>query len=152
MRLQEFADSKEQIKLWKLISDSVWKSIEQQAIDQGQKRAHTKKEQSTPFQTAKPRKRASAIDSSKSSKQNKSNQNITDKFSKQANRQISRLKPEQTQVLPKAFTSMRKPNVSAPQSQLTSSERRVHDPNSVANVQRQLYPFANNDFVKRLTQ
>ena len=27
MRLQEFADAEEQIKLWKLISDSVWNSI-----------------------------------------------------------------------------------------------------------------------------
>ena len=34
MRLQEFADAEEQIKLWKLISDSVWHSIKQQALNQ----------------------------------------------------------------------------------------------------------------------
>ena len=39
MRLQEFADADEQIKLWKLISDSVWNSISAQAQAQEQKRA-----------------------------------------------------------------------------------------------------------------
>ena len=37
MRLQEFTDAEEQIKLWKLISDSVWHSIKLQAIEQEQK-------------------------------------------------------------------------------------------------------------------
>ena len=34
MRLQEVADAEEQIKLWKLISDSVLHSIKLQAIEQ----------------------------------------------------------------------------------------------------------------------
>jgi hypothetical protein len=32
MRLQEFADADEQIKLWKLISDFVWQPIKFQTI------------------------------------------------------------------------------------------------------------------------
>ena len=45
MRLQEFADAEEQIKLWKLISYSVWHSIKLQAIEQEQKRVDLQKTQ-----------------------------------------------------------------------------------------------------------
>ena len=46
MRLQEFADAEEQIKLWKLISDSVWNSNKLQAIEQEQKRNDLQKKPS----------------------------------------------------------------------------------------------------------
>ena len=53
MRLQEFADAEEQIKLWKLISDSVWNSIKLQAIEQEQKRNDLQKKQKKSVTRAK---------------------------------------------------------------------------------------------------
>ncbi|MEI7496685.1 MAG: hypothetical protein WCK66_10460, partial [Betaproteobacteria bacterium] len=67
-------------------------------------------------------------------------------------------------VLPKVFTSTTKSNLAQPQTpvtgasthtpqsaMMTRSERLTHDPNSVANIQRQLYPLASSDVVKRFT-
>ena len=164
MRLQEFADSKEQIKLWKLISDSVWKSIEQQAIDQEQKRNDPQKKQKKAAPRPKTVKKPKTVALSKPSKQPKKQQ-VTDKSAIHKTQQKSLSQTQKPQVLPKVFSNTQKSNPATPQQQTTSStsdfpqnatmtrsERRVHDPNSVANVQRQLYPFANNDVVKRLTQ
>jgi len=39
MRLVEFADAEEQLALWKLVSDNVWKAINQQARQQAAERA-----------------------------------------------------------------------------------------------------------------
>jgi len=61
MRLQEFADAEEQIKLWKLISDSVWHSIKLQAIEQGQKRKDLQKMQNMSVPRAKPSKKPSNV-------------------------------------------------------------------------------------------
>jgi len=71
---------------------------------------------------------------------------------------------QKQQVMPKVFTSTAKSNLDQPQMPVTSastqtpqsaiktsSERLTHDPNSVANIQRQLYPLASSDVVKRLT-
>jgi hypothetical protein len=164
MRLQEFADSKEQIKLWKLISDSVWKSIEQQAIDQEQKRNELKKKQSKSAPRPKTVKKPKTVAAPKPSKLAKKQQ-VTDKSAVPTKQLKSLSQTQKSQVLPKVFTNTQRSNLAQPQTPVTSNsitspqnatmtryERRVHDPNSVANVQRQLYPFANNDVVKRLTQ
>jgi hypothetical protein len=161
MRLQEFADAEEQIKLWKLISDSVWHSIKQQAFDQEQKRASSPKKPSkkkprptnstTRKTVSQPKlpnaqKSVSATNPTKSPKQQK----------KQVPPQL--VKP---QVLPLVFKSTPRSNRATPQRQSSTSQsqttanklqqRKKHDPNSVANTQRQLDPFATNDVVKRLT-
>ena len=39
MRLVEFADAEEQLALWKLVSDHMWKAIAQQAEQQAAERA-----------------------------------------------------------------------------------------------------------------
>ncbi len=39
MRLVEFADAEEQLALWKLVSDNVWKAVAQQAEQQAAERA-----------------------------------------------------------------------------------------------------------------
>lgn len=39
MRLVEFADAEEQLALWKLVSDSVWAAVAQQAEQQQQEKA-----------------------------------------------------------------------------------------------------------------
>ena len=158
MRLQEFADAEEQIKLWKLISDSVWHSIKQQATEQEQKRATSQKKPSkkkpSPTRMKKPKtvrqpKLPSAqksVSATKPTKQSK-----------------KRLPPQSVkpQVLPLVFKNSTRSNAATPQQQSTSSQsqtsantlklRQKHDPDSVANTQRQLDPFATNDVVKRLT-
>jgi len=160
MRLQEFADAEEQIKLWKLISDSVWHNIKQQATEQEQKRATSQKKPSKkkprPTKSTKPKTVASpklpsaqkSVSPTKPTKQQK------------------QLPPQQVkpQVLPLVFKNSTRSNAETPQQQSSTSQsqssantlkqrlmRQKHDPNSVANTQRQLDPFAFSDVVKRLT-
>ena len=61
MRLQEFADAEEQIKLWKLISDSVWQSIKQQAIEQERRRLDAEKKASKTTSRANPSKKLEPV-------------------------------------------------------------------------------------------
>ena len=158
MRLQEFADAEEQIKLWKLISDSVWLSIKQQATEQEQKRATSQKKPSKkkprPTKSTKPK----TISQPKLPSAQKSDS--ATKSSKQSKKQLppQAVKP---QVLPLAFKNSTRSNTATPQQQSITSQsqtstntlqqRQKHDPDSVANTQRQLDPFATNDVVKRLT-
>jgi len=163
MRLQEFADAEEQIKLWKLISDSVWHSIKLQAIEQEQKRNDLEKKQSKSAPRPKTVKKSKTVSAPKPSKQPKKQQ-VTDKSATSTKQQKSTPQTQKPQVLPKVFTSTTKSNLVAPQTPVTSatslapqsaaqtrSERPTHDPNSVVNIQRQLDPLASSDVVKRLT-
>ena len=163
MRLQEFADAEEQIRLWKLISDSVWHSIKLQAIEQEQKRNDLQKKQSKSAPRAKTVKKPKTVAAPKPTKQPKS-QPKSDKSAIPTKQQKSSSQNQKPQVLPKVFSNTQKSNLVAPQTPVTSSsslspqnaaktrsERLSHDPNSVANIQRQLYPLASSDVVKRLT-
>jgi hypothetical protein len=163
MRLQEFADAEEQIKLWKLISDSVWQSIKQQAIDQEKKRASDEKRSSKSVPRAKTVKKPKTVTAPKPPKLPKKQQ-VTDKSANPTKRQKSGPQTQKPQVLPKVFSNTQKSNLAQPQTPVTSnsikspqsaamahSERLSHDPNSVANIQRQLDPLASSDVVKRLT-
>ena len=163
MRLQEFADAEEQIKLWKLISDSVWNSIKLQAIEQAQKRNDLGKKQKKSAPKPKAVKKTKTVATPKPSKQPKKQQ-VTDKSAIPTKQQKSAPQTQKPQVLPKVFTSTMKSNLVAPHTPVTSnsihspqnaiktrSERLTHDPNSVANIQRQLDPLASSDVVKRLT-
>ena len=163
MRLQEFADAEEQIKLWKLISDSVWHSIKLQAIEQEQKRNDLEKKQKKSAPRAKTVKKPKSVALPKPSKLPNKKQ-VTDKSAQPPTQQKSRSQTQMQQVLPKVFSNTQKSNLAQPQTPVTSnsikspqslamtrSERLSHDTNSVANIQRQLYPLANNDVVKRLT-
>jgi len=163
MRLQEFADAEEQIKLWKLISDSVWHSIKQQAIEQEQKRATSQKKPSKkktrPTTSKKPKtvrqpKLPSAQKSVSATKPTKSP------------KQQQQLPPQvvKPQVLPLVFKNTARSNSAMPQEQSSTSQsqtnantlqqrlmRQKHDPNSVANIQRQLDPLAFDPTIKKLT-
>ena len=163
MRLEEFADAEEQIKLWKLISDSVWNSIKLQAIEQEQKRNDLEKKQKKSAPRAKTVKKPKTVALPKPSKLPKKQQ-VTDKSAIPTKQQKSTPQTQKQQVLPKVFSNTSKSNLATPQQQTTSasshspqnaaktrSERLTHDPNSVANIQRQLYPLASSDVVKRLT-
>ena len=163
MRLQEFADADEQIKLWKLISDSVWHSIKLQAIEQEQKRNDLEKKQKKSAPRPKAVKKPKFVAAPKPSKPPKS-QPTSDKSAQPPTQQKSAQQTQKQQVLPKVFSNTEKSNLVQPQTPVTSnsikspqsaamtrSERLSHDPNSVANIQRQLDPLASSDVVKRLT-
>jgi len=161
MRLQEFADAEEQIELWKLISDSVWHSIKQQATEQEQKRA------SSPKKPSKKKPRPTATKKPKTVSQSKlpsAQKSVSaTKSSKQSKKQLPprAVKP---QVLPLVFKSTARSNRATPQQQSTSSQsqtsantlqqhsmRQKHDPNSVANTKRQLDPLPFDPTVQNLT-
>ena len=161
MRLQEFADAEEQIKLWKLISDSVWHSIKQQATEQEQKRATSKKKPSKKKPRPTRSKKPKTVSQPKLPSAQKSV--LATNSAKQQKNQVQprAVKP---QVLPSVFKNSTRSNTVTPSQQSSTSQSQTtantlqqrpmlqkHDPNSVANIQRQLYPLANNDVVKRLT-
>ena len=163
MRLQEFADAEEQIKLWKLISDSVWHSIKLQAIEQEQKRNDLQKKQKKLVPRPKTVKKPKSVAAPKPKKLLKKQQ-VTDKSAIATKLQKSAAQTQKPQVLPKVFTSTAKSNLATPQGSVTSnsiksphsvaktrSERLTHDPNSVANIQRQLDPLAFDPTIKKLT-
>ena len=163
MRLKEFADTEEQIKLWKLISDSVWNSIKLQAIEQEKKRASGEKRSSMSAPRPKAVKKPKSVSPSKPRKLPKQQQ-VTDKSVTPTKQQKSSSQTQKPQVLPKVFSNTQKSNLAQPQTPVNSasslspqnaintrSERVAHDPNSVANIQRQLDPLASSDVVKRLT-
>ena len=163
MRLQEFADAEEQIRLWKLISDSVWHSIKLQAIEQEQKRNDLEKKQKKSAPRPKSVKKPKSVAAPKQPKPTKK-QEKADKSLTATKQQKSQPQTQKLQVLPKVYSNIQKSNLATPQTPVTSnsikspqsatktrSERVTHDPNSVANIQRQLYPLASSDVVKRLT-
>jgi len=138
MRLFEFADAESQMELWKLITDSVWQAIAKQAQEQKQLDAQKTKSVSAAPKQAKPFK--SKIVSPQASK--------TKKTSAQ---EIQRQKVQSNAVKSEPKTS------SVPSSNATASvgknqsKRVLHNPNSVANIQRQLDPLAFDPTIKKLT-
>ena len=54
MRLVEFADAEEQLALWKLVSDNVWKAIAQQAAEREEKARQAKLKPKAPKAAAPP--------------------------------------------------------------------------------------------------
>ena len=138
MRLFEFADAESQMELWKLITDNVWQAIYKQAQEQKQLDSQKAKSVSTAPKIAKPFK--PKIASPQASK--------TKKTSAQ---EIQRQKVQSNAVKSKPKTT------SVPSSSATASvgknqlKRVIHNPNSVANIQRQLDPLAFDPTVKKLT-
>ena len=163
MRLKEFANAEEQINLWKLISDTVWHSIKQQAIEQERRRLDAEKKAPKNSSRAKPSKKPEPAAAPKQSKPPKKQQ-TTMKSTKQTNQQTASPQTQKPQVLPKVFSNTSKSNLAQPQTPVTSAASlsaqnaaktgsdRLRAPDSVASVQRQLYPLANSDVVKRLAR
>jgi hypothetical protein len=167
MRLQEFADAEEQIKLWKLISDSVWHSISAQAQAQEKKRAtDAKAAKKTPKSSPRksPAKRASPPTPPKPRTPPKKTDSKTDSRKDADAKQKSVSQQQKPQVLPNVFTSTSRSNLAQPETPVTSASSvatqnslktrsdRLRAPDTVAGVQRQFYPLANSDVVKRLTR
>ena len=91
-------------------------------------------------------------------------QQVTAKSAIPTKQQKSAPQTQKPQVLPKVFSNTTRSNLVQPQTPVTSnsikspqsaiktrSERLTHDPNSVANIQRQLDPLAFDPTIKKLT-
>jgi len=138
MRLFEFADAESQMELWKLITDSVWQAIAKQAQEQKQLDAQKAKSASAAPKSAKPFK--SKIVSPQPSK--------TKKTSAQ---EIQRQKVQSNAVKSKPKTTSVPSNSATASIGKNQSKRVLHNPNSVANIQRQLDPLAFDPTIKKLT-
>ena len=138
MRLFEFADAESQMELWKLITDSVWQAIAKQAQEQKQLNAQRAKSASAAPKQAKPFK--PKIVSPQPSKAKKTSA-----------QEIQRQKVQSNAVKSKPKTT------SVPSSRVSASvgknqsKRVLHNPNSVANIQRQLDPLAFDPTITKLT-
>ena len=138
MRLFEFADAESQMELWKLITDSVWQAIAKQAQEQKQLDAQQAKSTTAAPKTAKPFKPKIVIP--KPSKTKKTSAQEIQRQKVQSNAVKS--KPKTTSV----------PSSSATASVGKNQSKRVQpNPNSVANIQRQLDPLAFDPTIKKLT-
>lgn len=138
MRLFEFADAESQMELWKLITDSVWKAIYKQAQEQKQLDAQKTKSVSAAPKSAKPSK--PKIVSPQPSKAKKTSAQEIQRLKVQSNALKS--KPKTTYVPSSSVSASVGKN---------QSKRVLHNPNSVANVQRQLDPLAFDPTIKKLT-
>ena len=138
MRLFEFADAESQMELWKLITDSVWQAIAKQAQEQKQLDAQKANSASAAPKSAKPFK--SKIVSPQPSK--------TKKTSAQ---EIQRQKVQSNAVKSKPKTTSVPSNSATASIGKNQSKRVLHNPNSVANIQRQLNPLAFDPTIKKLT-
>ena len=138
MRLFEFADAESQMELWKLITDSVWQAIAKQAQEQKQLDSQKAKSISAAPKNVKPFK--PKIVSPQASKAKKTSA-----------QELQRQKVQSNIVKSKAKTT------STPSSSMSASVGKnqsklvLHNPNSVANIQRQLDPLAFDPTIKKLT-
>ena len=138
MRLFEFADAESQMELWKLITDNVWQAIYKQAQEQKQLDAQRAKSTTAAPKQSKPFK--PKIVSPQASK--------TKKTSAQ---DIQRQKVQSNAVKSKPKTTSAPSSSASASVEKNQSKRVLHNPNSVANIQRQLDPLAFDPTVKKLT-
>jgi hypothetical protein len=138
MRLFEFADAESQMELWKLITDSVWQAIYKQAQEQKRLEAQKNKSVTATPKQSKPFK--PKIGSPQPSKTKKTSAQEIQRQKVQSNAVKS--KPKTTSVPSSSATAVTAKN---------QSQRVLHNPNSVANIQRQLDPLAFDPTIKKLT-
>ena len=138
MRLFEFADAESQMELWKLITDSVWQAIYKQA--QEQKQLDTQKAKSMSAAPKQSKTFKPKIVSPQPSKTKKTSAQEIQRQKVQSN--IVKSKPKTTSVPSSSASAMTAKN---------QSKRVLHNPNSVANIQRQLDPLAFDPTIKKLT-
>ena len=138
MRLFEIADAESQMELWKLITDSVWQAIYKQA--QEQKQLDTQKAKSMSAAPKQSKAFKPKIVSAQPSKAKKTSaQEIQ---SQKVQSKTLRSKPQTTSLPSSSVSASVGKNQSKPV---------LHNPNSVANIQRQLDPLAFDPTIKKLT-
>jgi hypothetical protein len=138
MRLFEFADAESQMDLWKLITDNVWQAIYKQA--QEQKQLDTQKAKSMSAAPKQSKAFKPKIVSPQASKAKKTSAQEIQRQKVQSH--IVKSKPKTTSVPSSSASAMTAKN---------QSKRVLHNPNSVANIQRQLDPLAFDPTIKKLT-
>jgi hypothetical protein len=125
------------MELWKLITDNVWQAIYKQAQEQKQLDAQKTKSVSAAPKSAKPFKPKIVSPQPSKTKQSSAQEIQRQKVQSK----ILKSKPKTTSV----------PNSSATASVGKNQLKRVlHNPNSVANIQRQLDPLVFDSIVKEL--
>ena len=147
MRLFEFADAKASLELWKIVNDCVWKAIsvqaqEQERLEQEQALQQKKKPKAAAKLKLPPKP---TIASPQPSKAKKTSQ-----------QQMQSQKVQSKTVKSKPQTVLSPSNSVASfkaQNALKTNSKKIaqHDPNSVANVQKKLDPFAIVPIVKKIT-
>ena len=138
MRLFEFADAESQMELWKLITDSVWQAIYKQA--QEQKQIDAQKAKAVTAAPKQSKQFKPKIVSPQASKAKKTSAQEIQQQKVQAN--TTKSNPKTTFVPTRSATAVPMKN---------QSRRVQHNPNSVANTQRQIDPLAFDPTVKKLT-
>ncbi len=138
MRLFEFADAESQMELWKLITDNVWQAIYKQA--QEQKELDAQKAKSVTATTKQSKAFKPKIVSPQPSKTKKTSAQEIQRQKVQSNAVKS--VPKTTSVPSSSATTSVGKN---------QSKRVLNNPNSVANIQRQLDPIAFDPTIKKLT-
>ena len=138
MRLFEFADAESQMELWKLITDSVWQAIAKQA--QEHKQLDSQRAKPTTGAPKKAKVFKPKIVSPKPSKTKKTSAQAIQQQKVQSNAVKS--KPKTTSIPSSSATASVGKN---------QSKRVIHNPNSVASIQRQLDPLAFDPTIKKLT-
>ena len=142
MRLFEFADAKASLELWKLVNDCLWKAIsvqaqEQERLEQEQALKQKKNPKAAPKAKLPPKPTIASPQPSKAKKT--SAQEIQ---SQKVQSKTLKSKPKTTSMPSSSATASVGKN---------QSKRVLHNPNSVANIQRQLDPLAFDPTVKKLT-
>ena len=138
MRLFEFADAESQMELWKLITDSVWQAIYKQAQEQKQLDAQRAKSTTAAPKQSKPFKPKIVSPQASQAKKTSAQEIQSQKVQSNAVKSV----PKTTSVPSSSMSASIGKN---------QSKRVLHNPNSVANIQRQLDPLAFDPTIKKLT-
>ena len=155
MRLLEFADAEAQMALWKLISDSVWAAIQTERQQQAAaKAAKAAKKSKSPA-----RKKAASKVPTKSPPSLKLKAQPSKPVEKSKNKTAAQATapPQMKQMPTSAIASTVRSNA-VPLNPSSNRAASLPDKNalaaqqSIAKSQRQLYPLANDETLKRLTR
>jgi len=147
MRLFEFADAKASLELWKLVNDCLWKAISVQAQEQERREQEQaikqKKKPKVAAKVKQPPNPSIANPQPSKAKKTSAQEIQSQKV------QSKKLKSKPQTFLPPTSSV---DSVGAQNAVKTRSQKLVpYDPNSVANIQRQLDPFAFDPIVKKLS-
>ena len=154
MRLFEFADAEAQVALWKLISDSVWAAIETERAEQA--RAAAQKAATKPKRTARPKTVRHVSVTLPASPKPKAQPKKTAAKSKEKAASPTTAQPQKQQSQPKPSANNARSNA-APLNPPSSSSASLAAQDaataqSVAQTQKELYPLANDETVKKLVR
>jgi hypothetical protein len=142
LNLQEAVNAGNLVSLWQIVSQNVFDAVENERRKQEQALQQKKKPKAAP-KLKLPQKPTIA-----SPQLSKAKKTSAQKIQSQKVQSKSLRSVPQTVLPPSSSVA----SVSAQNAQRTRSQKRVHqDPNSVANIQRQLDPLAFDPIVKKLT-